>query len=99
MADEEAIKTSIKDHIGKRGGAYSDWYVGIAQNPRDRLFQDHNVDEKKGCWIYDNAGTKAIAERIEKYFVEELGTKGNPGGGTDETTSVYAYKIEGYTKQ
>jgi hypothetical protein len=100
MAEDAAtIKSDIVDYIDKNGGNYSGWYVGIAQDPRNRLFKDHNVDEIKGGWIYRNAGSKSTAERIEKYFVEELRTKGKPGGGSDDTTSVYAYKIEAYTNQ
>jgi len=97
--DEATIKTEIKNHIDTNGGNYSGWYVGIAQEPRERLFKDHNVDEKKGVWIFINAGSKNAAERIEKYFVEQLETKGNPGGGTEDTTFVYAYKVESYTKE
>src|SRR6266700_2874685 len=96
--DENSIVTSIKDYVRKIGGQYSDWYVGIAQNPEDRLFQDHKV-HRNGAWIYDNAGSRESAARIEDYFVTRLGTKGNPGGGTDATTWVYAYRIERHTEQ
>ena len=43
---QEIIK-DIEGYIAKRVGDIDDWYVGIAANPRERLFDDHSVDEKK----------------------------------------------------
>lgn len=97
--DEETIKSDIENYIAKNGGVYSTWYVGIAQNAPDRLFKDRNVKENGGAWIWRPAASRTIAERIEKYLIETHGTQGNPGGGSDATTSVYAYRIENYTKE
>jgi len=99
IKDEPTIRSDIESYIDRKGETYSSWYVGIAEDARDRLFKDHNVDEKNGSWIYRNAASRTIAERIEKYFVNQLGTKGNPGGSNDATTSVYAYKISYNTKE
>jgi len=93
---EEAIRKAFDDYIKGFGGNYKLWYVGIAENARDRLFKDHKVKQQGGAWILDDAGSRAIAERIEKYF-QGLGAQGNPGGGSDKTRWVYAYKIEPYT--
>ena len=38
-----------------------------------------------------------MAREIEKELLEELNVKGGQGGGTDETTYVYAYKITANT--
>jgi len=46
---KESIKVDIKAYIQNNGGAYSDWYVGIASDPKERLFTDHNVSEKGGA--------------------------------------------------
>jgi hypothetical protein len=97
--DANTIASQIKDYIDTRGGNYSGWYVGITKDPEARLFRDHNADQKNGQWIYWPAASRNDAERIEKYFTQQLGTMGNPGGGDDKTTWVYAYKIEWYTKQ
>lgn len=94
--DEKTIKADIENHIGT---GYSNWYVGIAKDPKERLFKDHNVDEKNGSWIYRKAESREVAERIEKYFIEVHGTQGNPGGGSDETTFVYAYKVTDSTRE
>ena len=96
--DEGVITAAIKNHIDTNGGNYPAWYVGIARNPIERLFKDHNVDKARGIWIYRDAGSRAVAERIEMTFIR-LGIKGNPGGGSEDTTWVYAYKIEPYTRE
>ncbi|GIW62200.1 MAG: hypothetical protein KatS3mg090_0026 [Patescibacteria group bacterium] len=46
---KQEIISEIKSHMAQCGGSYSDWYVGIATDPRERLFIDHNVDEKNGA--------------------------------------------------
>src|SRR5947209_6922608 len=97
--DANTIASQIKDYIAQGGGKYSDWYVGIAQDPKGRLFRDHNVDQNNSQWIYRLAGTRDAADRIEQYFTRQLGTSGNPGGGDDKTIWVYAYRIQWYTKQ
>jgi len=46
MTSEETLKKNIKKHMDDRGGPYSEWYVGIAEDPKDRLFNDHNVQNQ-----------------------------------------------------
>lgn len=96
VKDKQTITNEIKNHISEGGGAYSDWYVGISKNPRERLFQDHNVDEKKDAWIIRQAESESIAREIEDYFVNTLKTDGERGGG-DNPDSVYAYKKKSHT--
>jgi len=78
------------------GGIYSEWYVGISENARSRLFQDHSVDEKNDNWIFSRAMSSETARRIEQHFLS-LGTKGGPGGGDNNADFVYAYKINSHT--
>ena len=42
----EIIISEIKAFMAKWGGRYIDWYVGIVSDPRQRLFNDHGVNEK-----------------------------------------------------
>jgi hypothetical protein len=73
----------------------SDWYVGIAADPRDRLFNDHNVDEQNGFWIYEQATSASVARQVEKAYLD-TGHDGGGGGGDEESTYVYAYvKLQG----
>ena len=93
---ESQIKQKFHDYMRKVGGSYSDWYVGISENPRDRLFNGHSVREKEDAWIYDSASSSDIARRIEKYFLA-LGCAGGPGGGDRDACGVYAYKKSWHT--
>lgn len=77
---------------------YCNWYVGIASDARDRLFNGHQVREQ-GIWIFNNAGSEASAREIEKYFINTLKTQGGSGGGDNNTTMVYAYLISNTTIQ
>ena len=96
---KESIKVDIKAYIQNNGGAYSDWYVGIASDPKERLFTDHNVSEKGGEWIHREAESSSAAREVEEYFINTLGTDGGSGGGDYSTKSVYAYKKTSTTKE
>ncbi len=90
---EEQIKSEIKSFINTNGGAYSDWYVGITEVPKRRL-KEHGVTD---AWIYRQANNVEVARKIEKYFVEILGTDGGTGGGDEDAVYVYAYKKKRHT--
>ena len=92
------VAGEIDAHIRQCGGNYRDWYVGIASSPRNRLFNDHNVDEKKSAWIFRDAGPESAARQIEKYFLDK-GCKGCGGGGDASTRYVYAYRITSTTRE
>lgn len=51
MAINYSFSNEILNYIGSDNK--SNWYVGIATYPRDRLFRDHCVDERNGQWIYN----------------------------------------------
>jgi len=90
------IVSDFNSYFRKHGGSYSAWYVGIASKPRERLFNDHNVDEKNDAWIFRDAENDTMARKIEKHF-HDLGCKGDGGGGDYTTRYVYAYKINSHT--
>lgn len=62
---KQEITIDILNFIWSNGGNYSDWYVGISKDARDRLFNDHQLDEKKDNWIYLTASSAAVAREIE----------------------------------
>ena len=96
---KEDIIKEITAHLAARGiRNWDEVYVGIADDVEKRLFTDHRVEKDGGIWIYRQANSSDCAREVEKYFLEQ-GTKGGPGGGSDETNYVYAYKIEPYTKE
>ncbi len=87
----EQVIREIDEHIKKRGGGYSDWYAGVTANPSDRLFNGHNVDEKRDAWIFRDCSTDTVARSVEKHFFA-LGCDGAPGGGDENSRYAYAYK-------
>ena len=96
--DKSAAISEIKSYVSEHGGDYSDWYVGIASKPKDRLFSDHNVSEEKGSWIWMRCTSSDVARAVEKHFLA-LGMQGGSGGGDDDSDFVYAYKVTSATKE
>lgn len=92
----QQIKEEIKNYITSSGGSYSNWYVGVASDPRARLFTDHAVQENGDYWIYQTADSSGDARDVEEYFLN-LGCDGGTGGGDSTTKSVYAYKKNSHT--
>ncbi|MEM9064030.1 MAG: hypothetical protein AAGB51_00910 [Planctomycetota bacterium] len=98
MPTTSSVASEIDAHIHKCGGGYQSWYIGIAADPRARLFADHNVAENGDAWIFRDAGTDAAARQIEDHFLR-LGCRGGDGGGSSATKYVYAYKINSHTRE
>ena len=97
MAINYLFSNEILNYIGSDNK--SNWYVGIATYPRDRLFRDHCVDERNGQWIYNtNPMSETDARDTEKYLLETYPFQGDVGGGI-YPTYVYAYKITSYTRE
>ena len=86
------IISQFRQFIRNNGGPLRSWYVGITEEPRNRL-QAHSV---KNGYIYVRASSHAVAREIEKHFIR-LGTDGGPGGGDADARYVYAYKKMSYT--
>jgi hypothetical protein len=80
----------IKDHIGKSGRPYSNWYSGIASDPEARLFDQHHVSRKFGWWTYRQCYNANDAKTVEAWLLK-LGCNGNPIGGDEKAIHTYAY--------
>ncbi len=92
------IVQAFQVYMRQNGGAYGAWYCGVAADPRKRLFQDHNVSEQFGQWIYQDALSDTAARQVEQYFLAR-GCKGGPGGGDGDTRYAYLYKVTSQTKE
>lgn len=91
MSNKAHVKKYLSDYMAENPrGSWSQWYVGIATNAKDRLFSDHNVSEKSGAWAFSEADTSAIAREVEQEFVD-MGLDGGGGGGGAATKTVYVY--------
>ncbi len=76
----------------------SDFYVGITNNPEERLFTEHNVNKKLGCWTYCEALNDQHAREAEKLLISQ-GMKGGSGGSDNSSIMVYCYKITSETEE
>lgn len=67
---KEKIIADIRSYFGfSVFAAYSNYYVGITNDIKRRLFDEHNVSEQKDYWIYRTADCKSIAQEVEEYFL------------------------------
>jgi len=96
MAKNNTIVTDVLNHVGD--DIKSKWYVGIATDAQQRLFDDHNVSKDEGKWIYRKATSEQEARDTEKYLLDNYDFKGGTGGG-DKPVYVYAYKITANTAE
>ena len=95
---EQSAVAEIVAYVKKHGGGYSAWYIGIASDPKQRLFTDHIVQETGGRWVYYDCGNDASARRAEQAFLN-AGCQGGGGGGDWRTRFVYAYKVTANTRE
>jgi hypothetical protein len=75
------------------GGRPGDWYVGIANNAHEKLFDHHNLQGADG-YICMHADSPQMAGEIRNYFVQVFGTDGDNAAARfdSDTDMVYAYK-------
>jgi len=98
MKTPQEVYDFLVNHMKKCNPSYSKWYAGIATDPRDRLFVDHNVDEENGTWAYETCATSDGARNVEKALLD-LGCQGGDGGGDSSTKSCYVYLITSQTRK
>lgn len=96
MTNQQIINAFL-GYMVKIGGLYKEWYVGITNDPKQRLFTEHSVDEQNGNWIYAPADTNFVARSVEDYFLN-LNCDGDSGGGDNSSITTYIYKKTAYTK-
>lgn len=83
---------AILEFVSKEDFDYQYWYVGIASDPKRRLFNEHHVpvDDDDARRIFFEANSSECARDVEAELIS-LGFDGGPGGGDDATTFVYVY--------
>ena len=96
MASSNDVYAYLVAYIDKTGGAYSNWYAGIATDVKQRLFTEHNVSQS-GRWAYITADTVDAARSVEKSLLQ-LGCDGGTGGG-DSPKTVYVYLKSNETRE
>ena len=89
----QQIKFEIMAHIKEFGSNFDDWYVGVADNPKEALFKKHKLDPDRDIWMYKQALSLAACKTVQRYFLDTLNTDGEPpANGTEDTDCVYLYK-------
>ncbi len=86
---KQQIIDELNEYVGKRGGKYPAWYVGVTSDPKERLFTDHGVKEGGG-WFHRPCDSSADARAIEEYFLKTRGMD-------CATYHVYAYEKRDHT--
>lgn len=87
------IVEKIDEHLRKSGKRYySEFYIGLSNNARKRLFEEHHVDKENSWWIYVTAESPKVAREIEKHYLD-LGMRGGTGGGNEDSKMVYCYVV------
>ena len=89
VVSEFDARIEMKALIDRARAPYSQWYVGIAAEPEDRLFNEHGV-QQSDWWIQRRLASAEVARRVEDHLLK-LGCEGAPGGGSEVSTAVYAY--------
>jgi len=94
----EAIITAFEDFMAQHGHYYSEFYVGIASDPVDRLINGHGCDASTPHIYWTQPLHTTVVRAIENSFLDK-GTKGGPGGGGSDTCYIYVYKIMPQTRE
>lgn len=91
--DFDTIVNEINNHLSQSGKRYySDFYIGITNDVKRRMFEEHNVAKDKSWWIYRTAEDSETARKVEKYFLDK-GMRGDNGGGNESSNIVYCYAV------
>ena len=91
------IVQEVEDYIANHGGSYSGWYAGVTADPRNRLFNGHNVAQNGDAYTVKDCGTDTAARSVEQHFLDR-GCDGGTGGGDSSTRFFYAYKKSAHTR-
>lgn len=81
------IINQILNYVGQFQGTYSDWVVGITNDPNRRFREQDNPNAWKS-WYCES---EQNARQIERYLLD-LGFDGDTGGGEINTVFVYVYR-------
>ncbi len=95
VTSEFDARMEMKAFIDRARAPHSEWYVGIAADPEERL-SEHGVQETD-WYIVRRLASAEEARRVEESLLK-LGCGGGPGGGDEAATAVYAYWKRGHTQ-
>jgi len=95
----QQIKYEILGYIKEFDQSFENWFVGIAEDPKETLAEIHGLDLDTDRWIYKQALSFAAARTVQRYFLERLKSDGVAIAHGDENLDcVYAYQKARHTR-
>ena len=91
------IIREIEDHIHKNGGEFDEWYVGMTENPKVRLFRQHKLREKGDGWICRRTYDGGQAFEVVEYFRTVRQLTSMKATQSEDAVYVYAYRMKEHT--
>lgn len=89
----QQIKFEVLAYIKEFGGDFSDWYLGISEDPMRTLFETHKVDKEADSWLYRQALSFGACRTLAQYFLGTLQVDGVLAQrGEEDLDCVYLYK-------
>ncbi len=89
----QEIKFEFLAFIKENGGDFSDWYIGIAADPKNTLMAQHKVDQDEDAWTYKQALSFQACRTVQRFFQDKLNMDGKPLlRGDEDTDCVYLFK-------
>lgn len=91
------IFRSLEQFINSFRLPYDQWYVGVTNDWKRRLFDEHRVSRLGSDYKVFECSNAEAATHIEKYFCERMRTDGGTGGAGADARYVYLYLKHDYT--
>ena len=85
------IILELLEFIYREGGDPKTWYVGVIIDPKQRLFDEHQVHYQNDAWIYRTASSESEALQVQAYFLE-FGLAEGEEGWRPGACTVYAHR-------
>jgi len=85
------IILELLEFIYREGSDPKTWYIGVTNDPRKKLFDEHQVHYQNDAWIYRIATSEGEALQVQSYFLE-FGLDESEEGWRPGACAVYAYK-------
>lgn len=96
----QQVKYEFLAYIKEFDPTFANWYVGIADQPKQVLFDQHGVRDDEDPWLYKQLLTNRAARTVQDYFLDHLRTGGTRANEHSENFDcVYLYKIAAHTRQ
>jgi hypothetical protein len=96
----QQVKYEFLAYMKEFDPVFSNWYVGLADQPKEALFDLHGVRNAEDPWLYKQLLTNRAACTVQNYFIEHLKTAGVPAiEQSEDVDCVYLYKIAAHTRQ